>query len=67
VKIKDHTINKEQEYKFVPTTKVNNKKGKSSILSDVAVATIGRKVGDIITWPFKDGERKLEVLMVESI
>lgn len=67
VKILDHTTNKEQEYIFVPTTKTNPKKGKTSILCDVAVATVGRKVGDIIDWPFKGGERKLEILKVESI
>ena len=67
VKIKDHTDNKEMEYMFVPSTKANNKKGKLSILCDVAVATIGRQVGDVINWPFKDGERKLEILMVENI
>ncbi len=67
VKIKDHTENKEKEYMFVATTKTNNKKGKFSILSDVAVATIGRQVGDVINWPFKDGERKLEILTVENI
>ncbi|NKI25504.1 GreA/GreB family elongation factor [Arenibacter sp. 6A1] len=67
VVIKDYTENKEKEYMFVSTTKTNNKKGKLSILCDVAVATIGRQVGDIINWPFKDGERKLEILKVENI
>ncbi|HAB26584.1 MAG TPA: transcription elongation factor GreAB [Xanthomarina gelatinilytica] len=67
VKIKDHTDNKEKEYMFVATTKTNNKKGKLSIFCDVAVATIGRQVGDIIHWPFKDGERTLEILKVEQI
>ena len=67
VKIKDHTKNKEKEYLFVATTKTNNKKGKLSILCDVAVATVGRQVGDIINWPFRDGERKLEILGVENI
>src|SRR5690606_32917659 len=67
VKIMDHTTNKEQEYMFVPTTKTNPKKGKISILSDVAVAIIGRKEGDIIDWPFKKGKRKLEILKVATI
>lgn len=67
VKIKDHTENKEKEYMFVASSKTNNKQGKLSILCDVAVATVGRKVGDIINWPFKDGERKLEILTVENI
>ena len=67
VKIKDHTDSSENEYMFVSTTKTKPKKGKFSILSEVAVATVGRQVGDIINWPFKDGERKLEILKVESI
>ena len=67
VKIKDHTENKENEYMFVANNKANNKKGKLSILSDIAISTMGRQVGDIINWPFKDGERKLEILMVENI
>lgn len=67
VKILDHTENKEHEYTFVPTTRANNKKGRSSILCDVAVATVGRQVGDIINWPFKEGERKLEILTVENL
>lgn len=67
VKIKDHTDNKEKEFLFVSTTKQNNKKGKLSILSDVAVATVGRQVGDVINWPFRDGERKLEILKVENL
>ena len=67
VKIKDHTENKEKEYMFVASSKTNNKQGKLSILCDVAVATVGRKVGDIINWPFRDGERKLEILTVENI
>jgi len=66
VKIKDYTDNKKKEYMFVPSTKANNKKGKSSILCDVAVATLGRQVGDVIHWPFKDGEKKLEILNVEN-
>jgi regulator of nucleoside diphosphate kinase len=28
---------------------------------------VGRQVGDIINWPFRDGERKLEILEVETI
>lgn|SRR5690606_7860649 len=67
VKIMDHTSNKEQEYLFVPSTKTNPKKGKTSILSEVAVAIVGRKEGDVIEWPFKGGERKLEILKVEEL
>lgn len=67
VKIIDHTANKEVEYTFVSTDKKNNKKGRHSILSDVAVATVGRKVGDVINWPFESGERKIEILEVKPV
>lgn len=67
VKIMNHTANKEVEYTFVSTDKKNNKKGRHSILSDVAVATVGRKVGDVINWPFESGERKIEILEVKPV
>ncbi|MCT3815925.1 transcription elongation factor GreAB [Elizabethkingia anophelis] len=65
VVIKDHTADTEKEYIFVPSTKAKTQKSKYSILSDIALATVGYKVGDIIDWPFVDGERKIEILKVE--
>lgn len=64
VKIKDHTLNEEQEYIFVPSTRAKVKKNKHSILSEMALATVGYKVGDVIDWPFKDGGRKIEIMEV---
>lgn len=66
VTLKDHTLNFEHEYIFVPSTRAKLKKNKHSILSDIALAVVGYKVGDIINWPFKDGERKIEILKVEA-
>lgn len=66
VTIKDHTQDFEHEYVFVSTTKAKPKKNKYSILSDIALATVGYKVGDVIEWPFKEGERKIEILKVET-
>lgn len=65
VTILDHSTNQEKEYIFVPTTRVKLKKNKHSILSDMALATVGYSVGDIIEWPFKTGEKKIEILKVE--
>ncbi len=65
VTLKDHTVNSENEYIFVASTKAKPKKNKHSILSDIALAVVGYKVGDVINWPFKDGERKIEILKVE--
>ncbi|PIF47413.1 regulator of nucleoside diphosphate kinase [Chryseobacterium sp. 52] len=66
VTIKDHTQNFEHEYIFVASAKAKPVKNKHSILSDIALAVVGYKVGDIIEWPFKEGERKIEILKVEA-
>lgn len=65
VTLKDHTQNLENEYIFVSSVQANPKKNKYSIFSEIALAVVGYKVGDIIDWPFKDGERKIEILKVE--
>lgn len=67
VTLKDHSKNMEEVYIFVDSNKERKKKGKFSITSDIALATVGYKVGDIINWPFKDGERKIEILKVEMV
>ena len=66
VTVKDHTLNKEEEYIFVGVPQAKPKKNKHSILSDMALATMGYKVGDIVEYPFKDGERRIEILKVEN-
>ena len=65
VKIKDIATNEEEKYLFVQTNREKIKKGKYSILSPIGLAIVGNKVGDIINWPFADGERKIEILGVE--
>ena len=64
VTIKDHATQEEREYIFVPSTKAKHKKNKFSILSDVALATVGCSVGAVISWPFKDGDRTIEITNV---
>lgn len=63
--IKDHTQNQENEYIFVSSVEAKPKKNKHSIFSEIALAVVGYKVGDVINWPFRDGERKIEILKVE--
>lgn len=65
VTLKDHTLDVEHEYIFVPSTREKLKKNKHSILSEIALAVVGYKVGDIIDWPFKDGNRTIEIMKVE--
>ena len=65
IRIKDLSDNQERSYYFVAADQEKVKKGKLSILSDIALATVGNKVGDIIEWPFKDGEKRIEILSVK--
>jgi regulator of nucleoside diphosphate kinase len=66
VTVKDHTRDKEEELIFVPVAEARPRKNKYSILSDIALATVGYKEGDVIEWPFRDGERKIEIMKVEN-
>lgn len=65
VTLKDHDTQEENEYIFVSSNRAKPKKNKHSILSDIALAVVGYKVGDVISWPFRDGERKLEIVNVQ--
>lgn len=64
VLILDHSDQQKKEYIFVSTNKTKLQKRKFSILSDMALATVGYKEGDIIDWPFKKGNKKVEILKV---
>ena len=65
VKIKNISTNEEEKYLFVQTNRQKVNKGKYSILSPIGLATVGNKVGDVINWPFEEGEKKFEILGVE--
>lgn len=65
VKVRNFSTNEEEKYLFVQTNREKIKKGKYSILSPIGLAIVGNKVGDVITWPFEDGEKKIEILGVE--
>ena len=65
VTLKDHDTQEENEYIFVSSNRAKPKKNKHSILSDIALAVVGYKVGDVISWPFRDGDRKLEIVNVQ--
>jgi len=67
VTLKDHSKNVEETYIFVDSNKERRKKGKYSITSGIALATVGYRAGHILNWPFRDGERKIEILKVEKI
>lgn len=62
---KDHIKNEEKTILLVGPDKVKTSKNKISVLSDEGIAMVGYKVGDIIEWPAKKGNLKLEILKVE--
>lgn len=67
VTYKDHTNNEEKTVMFVAPKKSNPTKNKISILSDEGIAMVGHKVGNLIEWPAKKGNLKLEILNVEEV
>jgi len=67
VTLKDHTNNTEETYIFVDSNKERKKKGKYAITSDIGLAIVGYKTGDVINWPFRNGERKIEIVKVETV
>lgn len=67
VTYKNHINNEEKTVVFVGPEKSKPSKNKVSILSDEGIAMVGYKVGNIIDWPSKKGNLKLEILKVEEI
>lgn len=51
---------------LVGPSKAKPNKNKLSILSDLGIAIVGYKVGDIIKWPTSNGEIQYEILKVEQ-
>lgn len=66
VTYRDHTRNEEKTVLFVGPQKSKVSKNKISILSDEGIAMVGYRVGDIIEWPARNGNLKLEILHVEE-
>ncbi|WP_426485934.1 GreA/GreB family elongation factor [Flavobacterium sp. 2] len=66
VTYKDHINNVEKTILLVGPEKAKVSKNKISVLSDEGIAMVGYKEGDIIEWPAKKGNLKLEILKVEE-
>lgn len=67
VTYKNHIDNEEKTVAFVGPENSKPSKNKVSILSDEGIAMVGYKVGNIIEWPSRKGNLKLEILKVENI
>jgi len=67
VSIKKSNTNETVTVTFVSPDKAKPNKNKLSILSDIGIAVVGYKTGDVVKWPSKDGEIEYEILSVEEI
>jgi transcription elongation factor GreA len=65
VKIFDHEINEEMEFKIVGSTEANSLKGKISNESPVGRALLGHKAGDTVVVDTKVGELKYNILEIQ--
>lgn len=67
VKIKDLNNEQEETYTFVAPDKVKRKNNTESILSDVGLALVGCKVGDVIDWNVNQEAKKMQIMDVERL
>ncbi|WP_348797175.1 GreA/GreB family elongation factor [Flavobacterium adhaerens] len=67
VTYKNYLTNEEKTVVFVGPEKSKVSKSKISILSDEGIAMVGYRVGNLIDWPSKKGNLKLEILKVEEL
>jgi regulator of nucleoside diphosphate kinase len=67
VTIKNHTSQEEEVHSFVAPDKAKQKNKTQSILTDMGLAVVGNKEGDVIEWPLQDSILKLEIVKVEAL
>lgn len=67
LKVLDQDTNQEFEVTLVGPSKVKVSKNRLSILSDIGLATVGRKVGEIISWPTEQAIKQYKILAVQAL
>ena len=67
VKIKDQGTGKEKEFQIVMPAEAEINTQKISILSPMAAAIIGFRIGDEVNWKMPSGLKKLKILDVKSL
>ncbi|EIA08885.1 greA/GreB family elongation factor [Flavobacterium frigoris PS1] len=66
VTVKNLDNDLEETYVFVAPDKAKKRNKTESILTQMGLALVGWKVGDVINWDFEEGEKNLEIMAVES-
>ena len=67
VTIKDLDTDQEEVHVFVAPDKAKQRNNTKSILTEMGLALVGYKEGDLISWPFKNEVRLIEILKVERL
>lgn len=67
VTIKDLDTDQEEVHTFVAPDKAKQRNNTKSILSEMGLAVVGYKEGDLINWPFKNQVKQIEILKVERL
>lgn len=67
VTVKNIDLKTSQSYHFVGVGKGKLSKRKFPINSEMALATLGRKEGDVFEWPFEKGSSSIEILQVSEV
>ena len=67
VTIKDLDTDQEEVYLFVAPDKAKQKNNTKSILTQMGLALVGYREGDLINWPFKDEVKQIEILKVQRL
>ncbi len=66
IKVKENTLNQEMEFLLVGPKAAKVSKNKYSILSEVGLAIVGYKTGDVVKWPTPNGIKEYEIVSVEA-
>lgn len=67
VTVKNLDTDTDQSYHFVGVGKSKPSKRKFAITCEMALATLGRRAGDVFEWPFEEGSSRIEILQVSEV
>lgn len=67
IKVKEKKSNNELEILLVGPKYAKVNKNKFSILSEIGLATVGYKTGDVVKWPTPQGIKEFEIMQITSV
>lgn len=67
VHVKDLAKQQNDVYTFVAPDKAKRKNNTESILSNIGLALVGCKEGDVVNWKFGNEEKELQIIKVERL